>query len=59
MLCTMSEPKDLRVPIMMSRAEVAAIDRWRREQTDLPSRSEAIRRLTETGLRATSGKNKR
>jgi hypothetical protein len=28
------------------------IDDWRRVQPDLPSRSEAIRRLTELGLRA-------
>jgi len=28
------------------------IDDWRREQTDIPSRSEAIRRLIELGLEA-------
>lgn len=29
-----------------------AIDSWRRKQTDLPSRPEAIRRLVELGLKA-------
>ena len=28
------------------------IDRWRKEQSDLPGRSEAIRRLVELGLKA-------
>jgi hypothetical protein len=32
--------------------ELKAIDEWRREQPDLPSRTEAIRRLVETGLTA-------
>jgi hypothetical protein len=36
---------------MMAAAEVAAIDEWRRKQPDLPSRSEAIRRLVELGLK--------
>jgi hypothetical protein len=31
---------------------VAAIDKWRRKQADLPSSSEAIRRLVEIGLKA-------
>ncbi len=34
---------------------LAAIDDWRRQQPDLPSRTEAIRRLVELGLQ---GKNK-
>jgi hypothetical protein len=46
------EPKDLRIPVMMAATEVAAIDGWRRKQEDLPSRSEAIRRLVELGLKA-------
>jgi hypothetical protein len=44
--------KDLRIPVMMAAAEVAAIDAWRRSQPDLPNRSEAIRRLVELGLKA-------
>lgn len=31
--------------------ELEAIDEWRREQKDLPSRSVAIRRLVELGLK--------
>ena len=46
------ELKDLRVPVMMAATEVAAIDDWRRKQEDLPSRSEAIRRLVELGMKA-------
>ena len=46
------ELKDLRIPVMMAATEVAAIDAWRRKQDDLPSRSEAIRRLVELGLKA-------
>jgi hypothetical protein len=46
------ELKDLRIPVMMAATEVAAIDEWRRKQADLPSRSEAIRRLVELGLKA-------
>src|SRR5882724_2880406 len=46
------ELKDLRIPVMMAATEVAAIDDWRRKQADLPSRSEAIRRLVELGLKA-------
>ena len=44
------ELKDLRIPVMMAATEVAAIDEWRRKQEDLPGRSEAIRRLIESGL---------
>jgi hypothetical protein len=39
------ELKDQRIPIMMSRREVEAIDQWRREQSDVPARAEAIRRM--------------
>jgi hypothetical protein len=46
------ELKDLRIPVMMAATDVAAIDAWRRKQPDLPSRSEAIRRLVELGLKA-------
>jgi tRNA G37 N-methylase TrmD len=46
------EKKDIRIPVMMSAGEVAAIDAWRRKQEDLPNRSEAIRRLVELSLKA-------
>lgn len=41
------------IQIRASDEFVAAIDDWRRQQPDLPSRSEAIRRLVEKAL----GKN--
>ena len=44
--------KDWRIPVMMSADEVEKIDEWRRKVPDLPSRSEAIRRLVELGLKA-------
>ncbi|TCZ65563.1 hypothetical protein EXY23_05180 [Roseicella aquatilis] len=47
-----TEPKDQRVPVMMSVSEVRTVDAWRRSQDDLPSRSEAIRRLVAAGLGA-------
>ena len=34
------------------RTMIAAIDKWRRHQPDLPNVSEAIRRLVEMGLKA-------
>ena len=46
------ELRDQRIPVMMTATDVAAIDAWRRRQEDLPSRSEAIRRLVEIGLKA-------
>jgi hypothetical protein len=41
-----------RVTLMMAPAESVAVDDWRRRQPDIPSRSEAIRRLIELGLKA-------
>jgi len=49
-----NEPKDQRVPVMMSASELKEIDDWRRRQDELPSRSEAVRRLIALGL-ATEG----
>lgn len=46
----MTNLKTLRIPIMMTTDEVARIDDWRRHQPDLPSRSEAVRRLVSAGL---------
>ena len=34
-----------------------AVDDWRRQQPDLPSRAEAIRRLVGVGLKASSKKS--
>jgi hypothetical protein len=38
------------VTVRMTTAALARLDDWRREQRDLPSRPEAIRRLTELGF---------
>jgi hypothetical protein len=46
------DKRNQRIPVMMSSDEVAAIDEWRRKHPNLPSRSEAIRRLVELGLKA-------
>jgi metal-responsive CopG/Arc/MetJ family transcriptional regulator len=48
----MAEPLDQRIQLVISRGQVREIDEWRRQQPDLPSRSEAIRRLIEAGLNA-------
>lgn len=37
-----------RVELRCSKDFLARLDRWRREQEDLPSRGEAIRRMVET-----------
>jgi|SRR3990172_2221340 len=42
--------KTHRLQMVISPEEVEQIDRWRREQDDLPSRSEAIRRLVQDAL---------
>ena len=40
--------------VRMERAMILALDNWRRQQTDLPGRPEAIRRLVEAGLAASA-----
>jgi metal-responsive CopG/Arc/MetJ family transcriptional regulator len=47
----MAEPLDQRIQLVISKGLVRQIDEWRRRQPDLPSRSEAIRRLVEAGLK--------
>jgi hypothetical protein len=47
------EPKDVRLPVMVTRSELEAIDAWRYANR-LPTRSEAIRRLIEMGLEKSS-----
>jgi hypothetical protein len=42
--------KHQRIPVMMSPRDMAAIDAWRRRQSDGPGRSEAARRLIEHAL---------
>lgn len=45
----MDEPKDIRLHLMISRSEAAAIDDWRFRQR-VASRSEAVRQLVAAGL---------
>jgi hypothetical protein len=54
----MAEPLDQRIQLVISKGQVGEIDEWRRQQPDLPTRSEAIRRLIEEGLNALSGRSK-
>ena len=37
---------------------IAALDNWRREQPDMPSRTESLRRLTALALEAEAAKKK-
>jgi hypothetical protein len=46
----MSEEQTERMQMRVSKAFLKIVDDWRRKQPDLPSRSEAIRRLVELGL---------
>lgn len=45
------EPRDKRVPIMLTASEIALIDDWRFENR-VATRSDAIRRLCRIGLEA-------
>jgi metal-responsive CopG/Arc/MetJ family transcriptional regulator len=42
--------QDQRIQLVTSKRFVQQVDEWRRAQPELPSRSEAIRRLVEVGL---------
>ncbi len=48
--------KSVRLQMVISPEEIQQVDDWRRQQTDLPSRSEAIRRLIQLGLMNVSAK---
>lgn len=54
-----TEPLDQRVQLVASKGLLRSLDDWRRAQPDLPSRSEAIRRLIELGLAAAQSKEPR
>lgn len=43
-------PKNALKAVRMSDELVARIDEWRRQQPDIPTQGEAIRRLVELGL---------
>jgi metal-responsive CopG/Arc/MetJ family transcriptional regulator len=44
--------QDSHLHMRVSDEFLKAVDKWRAKQEDLPSRSEAIRRLVEMGLKA-------
>jgi hypothetical protein len=46
-----NDPKETTLQMRVSAAYLKSVDDWRRQQPDLPSRSEAIRRLTAMALR--------
>lgn len=48
------ELKTTRLNLVIAPSQVIKIDAWRKTQNDLPSRSEAIRRLVERGIHADS-----
>lgn len=51
------EPKDVRLPLMVTRSEAEAIDAYRYENR-VPSRAAAVRRLIELGLKTPKAKAK-
>lgn len=48
-------PLNQRIPFATDEAQMRGIDEWRRKQPDLPSRSEAIRRMIDIVLGAEAG----
>lgn len=50
---------DKQFQMRASEAFLKALDDWRRKQSDLPSRAEAIRRLVEIGIKADAKPKKR
>jgi metal-responsive CopG/Arc/MetJ family transcriptional regulator len=46
-----TDKQDQRVQLVTSRELLTRIDNWRRKQDDLPTRSEAIRRMIDRVLR--------
>jgi hypothetical protein len=48
-----------RVEIRLGPAQVAAVDEWRRQQSDIPPRAEAIVRLMQAAIDAKEKKAKR
>jgi hypothetical protein len=53
------EKHSTRVHLMMTASELRAIEEWRRQEPDLPTRAEAIRRLVQLGLTAKATKSAR
>jgi hypothetical protein len=49
----MREQKTTGVMVRLHQEDISAIDAWRRQQPDLPTRPEAIRRLVHAALKST------
>lgn len=49
----MADEQSERFQMRVAPKFLEAVDEWRRAQTDIPSRAEAIRRLVEAGIKAT------
>lgn len=47
----MTDKTSTPVLVRLSPQQVEAVDQWRREENDLPSRPEAIRRMIQAALR--------
>lgn len=50
---------DKRLVIMVSEQHLGEIDEYRRSQTPIPSRGEAVRQLIEKSLKELKGKSKK
>jgi hypothetical protein len=50
MIRTTDDPKTVTIQLRVSQEYLDAVDEWRRQQPDIPVRSEAIRRLTLAGI---------
>ncbi len=44
-------PITRRIPFVTDDEQIRRVDEWRRQQPDLPTRAEAIRRLIDLGLK--------
>lgn len=44
------EPKTARIDLRLPPRVIEVVDEWRRHETDIPARAEAIRRLVEKGI---------
>jgi hypothetical protein len=53
------DQKPITIQMRVSAGFLHAVDAWRRQQPDLPSRSEAIRRLVADGVQAHQRKGAR
>ncbi|KLK90295.1 hypothetical protein AA309_26555 [Microvirga vignae] len=53
----MSDDKSTPVLVRLAPDQIKAVDAWRRQQSEIPTRPEAIRRLMELGLQPGTGES--